>query len=84
MLQLVSIFIYVLTGMALFYIGYVVFTAPILIPTILRELREARRRKAGGCVACGYDLRANRQSNKCPECGARITKPPKRLTLGPF
>jgi hypothetical protein len=33
--------------------------------------RAARRRRArlGICEGCGYDLRASRESGRCPECG---------------
>ena len=34
-----------------------------------RRVRAARRRRAGRCLACGYDLTAN-ASGVCPECGA--------------
>jgi hypothetical protein len=32
-----------------------------------RERRVERRRAAGQCVACGYDLQSS--PNRCPECG---------------
>jgi hypothetical protein len=35
-----------------------------------RGIRFARRRRPPGvCGSCGYDLRASRQSGRCPECG---------------
>lgn len=34
-------------------------------------LRRARRRRAGRCIHCGYDLRALDPGLPCPECGRR-------------
>jgi hypothetical protein len=36
--------------------------------------RRRRRYRAehGLCVACGYDLRAHRPGQKCPECGTQV------------
>jgi hypothetical protein len=46
---------------------------PLLLPAIrsgawfVRRVRDARRRCAGHCSVCGYDLRAS--PDRCPECG---------------
>ena len=38
---------------------------------LVDPLRKRRRRKAGQCAACGYDLTGN-VSGVCPECGAEV------------
>jgi hypothetical protein len=39
------------------------------VPAILRQHRAGKRRAAGLCAECGYDLRAS--PDRCPECGAQ-------------
>ena len=67
------------TGVEHRYIGV---GLPFWIPTVLTAvyptvhfvrgpLRRWRRRKAGQCVGCGYDLTGN-VSGVCPECGGQI------------
>lgn len=40
------------------------------VPLAFGPLRVWRRRRAGRCVHCGYNLLGNR-SGRCPECGSR-------------
>jgi hypothetical protein len=62
-------------GNGFVFIGVPVWAAMSLlsIPPLVavRNLvRENRRRQAGLCLTCGYDLRAS--SDRCPECGTAI------------
>jgi hypothetical protein len=46
--------------------------ALLLGATTTRGIRRRRRRKAGRCESCGYDLRGNPHSPVCPECGREM------------
>ena len=56
-------------GLPWWYLVLLVLAGPA--PAFLRWLgarrRRERRRRAGPCVICGYDLRASPE--RCPECG---------------
>lgn len=53
-------------GWAFVALGLLVTLRPIQLG--LARSRTSRRRAAGRCTACGYDLRAT--PGRCPECGA--------------
>jgi len=38
--------------------------------TQARDARRHRSRQSGRCASCGFDLRGNVFSDRCPECGA--------------
>ncbi|HWB21067.1 MAG TPA: hypothetical protein VG711_12250 [Phycisphaerales bacterium] len=54
-----------------FVVDCMVFTSPLLMIVAIAEWRRARKKKAGRCMHCGYDLRSGGvEHEKCPECGA--------------
>jgi hypothetical protein len=61
---------------ALVSVPYVAIAGLLLVvPTVrivARSLAASRRRRAGRCEVCGYDLRET--SDRCPECGT-VTPP---------
>jgi hypothetical protein len=46
--------------------------AALVLPLVWTRKRwmERARRKPGHCAECGYDLRAHKPGERCPECGA--------------
>lgn len=43
-------------------------------PILLAGLRERRRRLAGLCRVCGYDVRSLPPGSPCPECGPKASR----------
>lgn len=43
---------------------------PLPTVSLVRWIRNRRRRRPGRCTACGYDLRA--ATDRCPECGMPV------------
>jgi hypothetical protein len=58
---------YTLVGIP--YWSLVVCTAVPPLVGLARTWRRTRRRRAGLCAECGYDLRAHAKGERCPECG---------------
>ena len=49
---------------------FLVFPTYWLLMPLRRARRDARWRRLGLCLACGYDLRGS--ADRCPECGTAI------------
>ena len=90
------------TGMWVAWVwGFLVLGVPLWLLAVLltvppvawlvRRLSARRRRRAGLCPGCGYDLRASRQFGRCPECGrgtegpsqSQVTEPGRAAPGGP-
>ncbi len=65
------------------FLAFVMIVLPVW--KIAKYVRRRRKRDAGACLTCGYDLRAHRPGDKCPECGTPVPalqspdKPPIKL-----
>jgi hypothetical protein len=45
----------------------------MMMPVVwFRREGRGRRVEAGRCAVCGYDLRAHRWGDRCPECGTEV------------
>jgi hypothetical protein len=56
-------------------------TATLPLARVGVRSRRARRRRAGLCPTCGYDLRAT--PDRCPECGQTVSAITPSLTTPP-
>ena len=61
-------------GVAIPHYPLVVASAVLPAAVFRHSLRRYRRRRAGRCVECAYDLRAT--PDRCPECGLVPAAPP--------
>lgn len=55
--------------------GFALLPAVELFVQMRRLFHRRRLRASGTCVKCGYDLRAHKPGERCPECGTAITNP---------